>query len=127
MAARTGAKYSLFIPKTGMVGGYCIGGQTTAPAFTKDGTEIVAEFADFVSLRPRLDGGSYLKISTEQTNFGRLVKALPRFTNIVGLDVTADGEIISLAALMERVTADTGDFLTGLWDASHGAVSAEDL
>ena len=125
--ARTGSKYSIFIPMIGMIPALCIGDETTAPAFTKDGTEVVARFNNFVSLRPRLDGGSYLKISNEQTDFGRLVKTLPRFVNTVGLDVTADGEIITLASLIEKVTQDTGDFLTGLWDASHAATPAEDL
>jgi hypothetical protein len=125
--ARTGSRYSTYIPKVGMVPALCIGDETEAQAFTKDGTEVIAKFNNFISLRPRLDGGSYLKISNEQTDFGRLVKTLPRFSNVVGLDVTADGEIITLAALMDKVTADTGDFLNGLWDASHGAVDAEDL
>ena len=125
--AKTGSKYSLYIPKVGMVPGLCIGDETTAQAFTKDGTEVVVRFNNFISLRPRLDGGTYLKISNEQTDFGRLVKTLPRFAPVTGLDVTAEGEIITLASLMEKVTQDTGDFLNSLWDASHGAVDADTL
>jgi hypothetical protein len=125
--ARTGSRYSIYIPKVGMLPALCIGDETEAEAFTKDGVKVIAKFNNFISLRPRLDGGSYLKISNEQTDFGRLVKTLPRFLNTVGLDVTADGEIITLAGLMEKVTQDTGDFLNGLWDASHGAVDADTL
>jgi hypothetical protein len=125
--ARTGSRYSIHIPQIGMVPAICIGDETIATAFTKDGVKVDTRFNNFISLRPRLDGGQYLKVSSEQTDFGRLVKALPRFNPVVGLDVTADGEIITLASAMENVTAQTGEFLNSLWDASHSAVSAEDL
>lgn len=128
--AKIGNKYSLHIPLVGMVPAICVGidpESATTPAWTKDGTEVVARFDNFISLRPRLDGGIYLKLSTEQTHFGRLVKVLPRFTTVTGLDVTAEGEIITLAKVMEILTNETGAFLDAKWAETHGTVSAEDL
>lgn len=67
------------------------------------------ERADVITLRTTNPANGpvreYLALSPENLRFG-----VPRFTNVVGLDVTEDGEVIDLQMLSELTAQSIADY-----------------
>lgn len=81
-----------------------------------------------ISLRVPKDGGEpYTAISTEVKDYGYRPIAMPRFSNVVGLDVTEDGEILSLEALTEKHAANLATWQANNFAQRAATVGVEDL
>lgn len=94
---------------------------------TGEKVTIVVTRADFISLRETREGVKYLALTSEVVNYGRRIVALPRFSNVVGLDVTEDGVVKTLADLMADHEASYSAFQKTQFDTRRAAVSLTDL
>jgi hypothetical protein len=89
--------------------------------------EITITRADFISLRENLAGEAYLSLTTETVQYGYRPIAMPRFDNVVGLDVDADGAKITLGELLKAHAATYAEFSARMFEQRRGAVAAEDI
>ncbi len=87
--------------------------------------DIIVTRVDVVSLRVSREGNTYLQISSEVVQYGYAPKMLPRFTDVVGLDIDEDGKSLSLQAVIDKVAADREAFINGLYTARHDMVAAD--
>jgi len=88
--------------------------------------EITVSRADFISLREARDGSKYLALTTEVVQYGYRPIAEPRFSAVVGLDASEDGEVLSLDALMEAHGASFSEWQAKNFEARRGIVLATD-
>lgn len=81
-----------------------------------------------LSIRTPKDGGpAYLALSTEVRDYGYRPVAMPRFTNIVGLDVDQNGALISLEEAMETHGVSYSKWAASNFEARNGVTAAADL
>jgi hypothetical protein len=93
------------------------------------GQPVVIEVTRFkcISLRETKAGEKYLAISTEVNDYGYRPVAEPRFSTVVGLDATEDGEVITLAQIMEMHGKSYSEWASKNFEARRGATDAADL
>jgi len=89
--------------------------------------EINVTRADFLSQRTTREGETYPSLTTEVVQYGYRPIAEPRFSTIVGLDVTEDGEAINLQTLIEAHGVSFSAWQAKNFEARRGATSAADL
>lgn len=89
--------------------------------------DITVTRADFISLRETREGEKYLALTTEVVQYGYRPIAEPRHSNVIGLDVTEDGEVISVQKLMELHGASFSAWQASNFEARRGASNAESL
>lgn len=90
--------------------------------------EIIVSRFTALSLRTPKDGGpAYLALSTEVKDYGYRPVAMPRFTNIIGLDVDENGALISLEESMEAHGVSYSKWAAGNFEARNGVTAAADL
>lgn len=94
---------------------------------TQQPVDITVTRADFISLRETRDGEKYLALTTEVVQYGYRPVAEPRFSSIVGLDATEDGEKIGLQTLIETHGLSFSEWQAKNFEARKGATSAADL
>lgn len=94
---------------------------------TQQPVEITVTRADFISLRETRDGEKYLALTTEVVQYGYRPVAEPRFSTVVGLDATEEGEKIGLQALIESHGQSFSEWQRNNFEARRGATAAEDL
>lgn len=94
---------------------------------TQQPVEITVTRADFISLRETRDGEKYLALTTEVVQYGYRPVAEPRFSTVVGLDATEEGEKIGLQALIEAHGLSFSEWQRNNFEARRGATAAEDL
>ena len=100
--------------------------QTVIDRTTNEPVEIEVTRFDAISLRETREGEKYLAFSNEVANFGYRVVALPRFDAVVGLDATEEGEVITLADLLNLHAVSYGKFAAEQF-AARKATAAADL
>lgn len=83
--------------------------------------------ADFISLRETRDGVKYLAMTTEVVQYGYRPIAEPRFSNVIGLDVTEEGALIGLQELVEGHGESYSKWQAAQFEARRGATNAADL
>ena len=69
----------------------------------------------------------YLALTTEVVQYGYRPVAEPRFSTVVGLDATEDGEKMSLQSLIEAHGNSFSEWQRNNFEARRGATAAEDL
>lgn len=89
--------------------------------------EITVSRADFISLRETREGEQYLAMTTEVVQYGYRPVAEPRFSTVVGLDATEDGEVITLQSLIEKHGASFSEWQAKNFEARRGVSNAADL
>lgn len=89
--------------------------------------DIIVTRADFVSLRESRDGDPYLALTNETVQYGYRPVTEPRFSTIVGLDATEDGEKMSLQALLDAHGLSYSAFQAGNFETRRASGSAADL
>lgn len=89
--------------------------------------DITVTRADFISLRETREGEKYLALTTEVVQYGYRPIAEPRFSSVVGLDATEDGEVISLQTLMETHGVSFSEWQAKNFETRRGATAAADL
>jgi hypothetical protein len=78
------------------------------------------------SLRSDPEATSY-RLTTETVSYGYLTGLEPRFNNIVGLDVDADGVILSPQFALDKAREANAAFRANLFEARTAITAAEDL
>jgi hypothetical protein len=89
--------------------------------------DITVTRADFISLRETREGEKYLALTTEVVQYGYRPVAEPRFSSVVGLDATEDGEVITLQSLIETHGLSFSEWQAKNFEARRGATAAADL
>ena len=93
--------------------------------------DITVSRANHVSLRrtkPDPETGvetPYLTVSSEVENYGFRPITELRFSTVVGLDATEDGEKISLQSLLDAAGEARATFLQGRFEARKGITAAD--
>lgn len=82
---------------------------------------------DGISFRQTREGADYLALTSEVVQYGYRPVMEPRFSTIVGLDATEDGEKMSLQTLVERHGAAYGAWQEENFAKRAAIVDAEDL
>lgn len=111
--------------------------EVATPRVTRSGVDIIVTTFDCISQRISLeeqakkDAGepfeTYLALTNEVAMYGFRVVARPRHSNIVGLDVTADGTLITDEELTETQGLSYSAFQKAQFDLRNGATDALDL
>ena len=83
--------------------------------------------ADFLSLRETREGEQYPAVTTEVVQYGYRPIAEPRFSNVIGLDVEADGTLRSLEQNVEEHGIKYSAWQAKNFEARRGATAAADL
>jgi len=95
--------------------------------------DIIVTRANFVSLRktkPDPETGvesPYLTVSSEVIQYGFRPITEMRFSTVVGLDATEEGEKIDLQTLLDKAGEARAEFLQGRFEARRGITSAESI
>lgn len=94
---------------------------------TQQPVEISVTRADFITLRETREGVKYLALTTEVAQYGYRPVAEPRFSTVVGLDGTEDGEKITLQSLVEAHGASYSTWQAANFATRKGATDAADI
>jgi hypothetical protein len=94
---------------------------------TNERVDITVTRYKVITLRETREGEKYLALSSEVEDWGYRPVAEPRFSTIVGLDATEDGEKMGLQALIEAHGISYSEFQRNNFEARRGATAAEDL
>jgi hypothetical protein len=89
--------------------------------------EITITRVDGISLRTTREGVEYLALTSEVVQYGYRPVMEPRFSTVVGLDATPEGEKISLQMLVEAHGASYSKWQEANYAARNTVVAADDL
>lgn len=137
MIVKTGDMVSISLANGVVWPAVAITDEVKEPGNTRDGTPIQIARFDCISQRisreeqAKKDAGlpyeTYKALTSEVSTFGFRPVARPRFTAVVGLDVTADGEKITVASVVEEQEKSYSDFQLAQFNLRNGATDAGDL
>lgn len=82
---------------------------------------------DGISLRKTREGVEYLALTSEVVQYGYRPVMEPRFSTVVGLDATEEGEKISLQTLVETHGASYSAWQEANFASRNATVAAEDV
>jgi len=94
---------------------------------TQEPVDITVTRADFLSLRETREGEKYLALTTEVVQYGYRAVAMPRFSNVEGLDVDENGALLGLQEVLDAHGVSYSKWQEGNFEARRGATAAADL
>lgn len=129
---KEGQKVTIIMPDGLAWPAVAVSDAVQTPGKTRDGTDIIIERFDAVSLRETNPANgevvTYPAFSNEVAQFGYRPNALPRFTTVAGLDADAEtGEKLTSQHLMDLVAAAQQAFQKRNFEARNGTTLASDL